>query len=119
MPVGSQATVKSLTSDDLRAIGCEIILSNAYHLYLRPGLDVMRAAGGAHRFMAWDRAFLTDSGCFQVGHSDRGTYSSDRILLENGLIVFGYYSNFHGCAVTETWRWDGHAFVKVGEALLK
>ena len=66
MPVGSQATVKSLTSDDLRAIGCEIILSNAYHLYLRPGVDVIREAGGVHSFMAWDRALLTDSGGFQV-----------------------------------------------------
>jgi queuine tRNA-ribosyltransferase len=66
MPVGSQATVKSLTSDDLRGIGCEIILSNAYHLYLRPGVDVIREAGGVHRFMSWDRALLTDSGGFQV-----------------------------------------------------
>lgn len=66
MPVGSQATVKALTSDDLRRIGCEIMLSNAYHLYLRPGVDVIREAGGVHRFMAWDRALLTDSGGFQV-----------------------------------------------------
>lgn len=66
MPVGSQATVKALTSDDLRGIGCEIMLSNAYHLYLRPGVDTVREAGGLHRFMSWDRAILTDSGGFQV-----------------------------------------------------
>ncbi len=66
MPVGSQATVKSLTADDVRQCGYEILLSNAYHLYLRPGVDVVRAAGGLHRFMAWDRAILTDSGGFQV-----------------------------------------------------
>lgn len=66
MPVGSQATVKALTSDDLRGIGCEIVLSNAYHLYLRPGTDVIREAGGVHRFMSWDRSLLTDSGGFQV-----------------------------------------------------
>ena len=66
MPVGSQATVKSLASDDLRDIGCEILLSNAYHLYLRPGVEVIREAGGLHRFMSWDRAILTDSGGFQV-----------------------------------------------------
>ncbi|MBN1153103.1 MAG: tRNA-guanine transglycosylase, partial [Dehalococcoidia bacterium] len=60
MPVGSQATVKALTSDDLRAIGCEIILSNAYHLYLRPGVDIIRQAGGVHGFMSWDRSLLTD-----------------------------------------------------------
>jgi len=66
MPVGSQATVKSLTADDLRGIGCEIMLSNAYHLYLRPGVDTVRDAGGLHRFMSWDRVILTDSGGFQV-----------------------------------------------------
>ncbi len=66
MPVGSQATVKSLTSDDLRGIGCEIILSNAYHLYLRPGTDLIREIGGVHHFMNWDRSLLTDSGGFQV-----------------------------------------------------
>ena len=66
MPVGSQATVKALTSDDLRGIGCEILLSNAYHLYLRPGVDTVREAGGLHRFMSWDRSILTDSGGFQV-----------------------------------------------------
>ncbi len=66
MPVGSQATVKTLTSDDLREIGCRILLSNAYHLYLRPGVDVVREAGGLHRFMSWDRSILTDSGGFQV-----------------------------------------------------
>jgi queuine tRNA-ribosyltransferase len=66
MPVGSQATVKALSSDDLREIGCEILLSNAYHLYLRPGVEVIREAGGLHGFMSWDRAILTDSGGFQV-----------------------------------------------------
>jgi len=66
MPVGSQATVKTLTPDELRHIGCEIVLANAYHLYLRPGVDVVRETGGVHRFMSWDRAVLTDSGGFQV-----------------------------------------------------
>ncbi len=66
MPVGSQATVKSLSPDDLREIGCDIILCNAYHLYLRPGVETVQRAGGLHRFMSWDRAILTDSGGFQV-----------------------------------------------------
>ncbi|MDR2519401.1 MAG: tRNA guanosine(34) transglycosylase Tgt [Spirochaetaceae bacterium] len=66
MPVGTNGTVKALTSDDLREIGFEIILSNTYHLYLRPGTDVAAAAGGLHRFMNWDRNILTDSGGFQV-----------------------------------------------------
>ncbi len=66
MPVGTQATVKTLAPSDLHAIGAEIILSNAYHLYLRPGAAVVRAVGGLHRFMGWDRAILTDSGGYQI-----------------------------------------------------
>jgi queuine tRNA-ribosyltransferase len=66
MPVGTRAAVKSLRSDDVRALGAQIILGNNYHLYLRPGTDTLRAMGGLHRFMAWDRPILTDSGGFQV-----------------------------------------------------
>jgi queuine tRNA-ribosyltransferase len=66
MPVGTNGTVKALSVEDLREIGFEIILSNTYHLYLRPGMEVMAAAGGLHRFMNWDRNILTDSGGFQV-----------------------------------------------------
>lgn len=66
MPVGTNATVKALDPDDLRAAGATIILSNTYHLYLRPGHRRIAALGGLHRFMAWDRPILTDSGGFQV-----------------------------------------------------
>ncbi len=66
MPVGTQATVKALAPSDLEEIGARIVLSNAYHLYLRPGAELIREAGGIHRFMGWDRAILTDSGGFQV-----------------------------------------------------
>jgi len=66
MPVGTQGTVKSLTPEDLVAVGARIVLANTYHLYLRPGVDVMRAVGGLHRFMHWDGPILTDSGGFQV-----------------------------------------------------
>ena len=66
MPVGTNGTVKALTADDLKEIGFNIILSNTYHLYLRPGEEVMEKAGGLHRFMNWDRNILTDSGGFQV-----------------------------------------------------
>jgi len=66
MPVGTQATVKTLTPADLREIGATIILGNSYHLYLRPGAERIAAAGGLHRFMAWDGPILTDSGGFQV-----------------------------------------------------
>lgn len=66
MPVGTQATVKSLTPDDLKDIESQIILSNTYHLYLRPGNELIKKAGGLHKFMNWDRPILTDSGGFQV-----------------------------------------------------
>ncbi|MDR1411628.1 MAG: tRNA guanosine(34) transglycosylase Tgt [Spirochaetaceae bacterium] len=66
MPVGTNATVKAQTVDDLERIGFRIILSNTYHLYLRPGTEVIGAAGGLHNFMRWDRNILTDSGGFQV-----------------------------------------------------
>jgi queuine tRNA-ribosyltransferase len=66
MPVGTQATVKTLSADDVAAAGGQIMLSNTYHLYLRPGHEVVRALGGLHRFMGWTRPTLTDSGGFQV-----------------------------------------------------
>lgn len=66
MPVGTQGSVKSLASEDLEAIGYEIILSNTYHLYLRPGGDVLGRFDGLHRFMGWQRPILTDSGGYQV-----------------------------------------------------
>lgn len=66
MPVGTQATVKTMTPDELKQIGANIILSNTYHLYLRPGHEIVREAGGLHNFMNWDRSVLTDSGGFQV-----------------------------------------------------
>jgi queuine tRNA-ribosyltransferase len=66
MPVGTQGAVKTLTPDDVSAAGANILLANTYHLYLRPGVDTVRRMGGLHRFMAWDRAILTDSGGFQV-----------------------------------------------------
>ena len=66
MPVGTNATVKALDPDDLRSTGATIILSNTYHLYLRPGHERIARLGGLHRFMDWDRPILTDSGGFQV-----------------------------------------------------
>ena len=66
MPVGTQATVKTMTPDELKDIGAQIILSNTYHLHLRPGEDLVARAGGLHGFMRWDRPILTDSGGFQV-----------------------------------------------------
>ena len=66
MPVGTRATVKGVTADQLRQIGAEVVLANAYHLFLRPGSGLIAEAGGLHRFMGWDRPILTDSGGFQV-----------------------------------------------------
>jgi len=66
MPVGTQATVKSLTPEDLSHLGVQIILANTYHLYLRPGHDVIASLGGLHRFMHWAGPILTDSGGYQV-----------------------------------------------------
>ena len=66
MPVGTNATVKALSPDDLRDAGASIILANTYHLYLRPGHERIARLGGLHRFMDWDRPILTDSGGFQV-----------------------------------------------------
>jgi queuine tRNA-ribosyltransferase len=66
MPVGTQATVKTIANADLEACGAEIILSNAYHLYLRPGSALVRDLGGLHAFMGWKRPILTDSGGYQI-----------------------------------------------------
>ena len=66
MPVGTQATVKGLTVENLKDLNAQIILSTTYHLYLRPGHEIIKKAGGLHKFMNWDRPILTDSGGFQV-----------------------------------------------------
>src|ERR1700734_1755347 len=66
MPVGTQASVKALDPRELNEMGTQIILGNTYHLNLRPGLDIIRAANGLHKFMNWDKPILTDSGGFQV-----------------------------------------------------
>ncbi|MFC1870207.1 tRNA guanosine(34) transglycosylase Tgt [Chloroflexota bacterium] len=66
LPVGSQGTVKTLTPEELKDIGVSMVLANTYHLYLRPGMEVMKKMGGLHRFMAWDGAILTDSGGYQI-----------------------------------------------------
>ncbi|MBX7207770.1 MAG: tRNA guanosine(34) transglycosylase Tgt [Verrucomicrobiaceae bacterium] len=66
MPVGTQGTVKGVSPDELRALNAQIILGNTYHLFVRPGMDIMKEAGGLHRFMNWSGPILTDSGGFQV-----------------------------------------------------
>ena len=80
MPVGTNATVKAVTKDSLEEIGFEIILANTYHLYLRPGSDLLEQAGGLHGFTGWNKNFLTDSGGFQVF-----SLSSFRKIKEDGV----------------------------------
>jgi queuine tRNA-ribosyltransferase len=81
MPVGTQATVKTVSHGELRDMGARIMLSNTYHLYLRPGHEVVQAMGGLHRFMNWDRPVLTDSGGFQVF-----SLSSTNRIREDGVL---------------------------------
>src|SRR6266404_3605491 len=66
MPVGTQGSVKAVSSRELRELDAQIILGNTYHLFVRPGLDVIRKFGGLHRFMNWDGPILTDSGGYQI-----------------------------------------------------
>ncbi|HMO21472.1 MAG TPA: tRNA guanosine(34) transglycosylase Tgt, partial [Candidatus Melainabacteria bacterium] len=66
MPVGTNAAMRAMTFDDVERCGAEIVLSNAYHLYLRPGHELVKKAGGLHGFMKWQKPILTDSGGFQV-----------------------------------------------------
>ena len=66
MPVGTRASVRTMTPEELVDLGAQIILANAYHLYLRPGHDLIEEAGGLHKFMHWDGPILTDSGGFQI-----------------------------------------------------
>ncbi len=86
MPVGTQATVKAMAPNELVDLGAEIILGNTYHLNLRPGMDIITAAGGLHRFMGWNRAILTDSGGFQVFSLSRlGKKTPDGVFFQSHL----------------------------------
>lgn len=80
MPVGTKATVKTMTPEELRAIDAQIILGNTYHLYLKPGQEIIREAGGLHKFMNWNGPILTDSGGFQVF-----SLSDARKITEDGV----------------------------------
>lgn len=81
MPVGTQATVKAITQEDLAAIGYQLILGNTYHLYLRPGSDLIHGFGGLHSFMAWPHALLTDSGGYQAFSLSQNVKLTDEGVL--------------------------------------
>ena len=86
MPVGTLGTVKTMTVDDLKEMDAKIILGNTYHLYLKPGMDIMRKAGGLHQFMNWDRTILTDSGGFQVfSLADNRKISEEGVLFRSHI----------------------------------
>ena len=86
MPVGTQGAVKGLTHRDLESVGAQILLSNTYHLYLRPGDDLIARRGGLHRFISWTKPILTDSGGFQVfSLADRRTISEDGARFRSHL----------------------------------
>ncbi len=86
MPVGTQATVKSLSSGDLEALDARIVLGNTYHLAMRPGHETVRDLGGLHAFMSWSRALLTDSGGFQVfSHTGRRSIDEDGVTFRSHI----------------------------------
>lgn len=86
MPVGTQATVKAMTPEEVEKTGAEILLCNTYHLYLRPGHELIKEAGGLHRFMNWDKPILTDSGGFQVfSLSSLRTMQDDGVLFQSHI----------------------------------
>ncbi len=86
MPVGTQAAVRALTPKDLKEAGSTIILSNTYHLFIRPGMELMRQFGGLHKFMGWDGPILTDSGGYQVF-----SLSRRRKIEEDGVTFFSHF----------------------------
>lgn len=82
MPVGTQGTVKTQSAENLLQSGVDIIVSNTYHLFLRPGMDIISNAGGLHKFMNWNKLILTDSGGFQVF-----SFPISGILMRKGLFL--------------------------------
>jgi queuine tRNA-ribosyltransferase len=111
MPVGTYGTVKAMTPEMLREIGAEIILGNTFHLMLRPGMDVVRAHGGLHRFMNWSGPILTDSGGFQVW-----SLGKMRKLTEKGVLFQSPVSaatTRSSVAATTTACWAGQAPIRI------
>jgi queuine tRNA-ribosyltransferase len=86
MPVGTQGTVKAVTMSEVRSTGAQVILGNTYHLFLRPGLEVIERFGGLHRFVGWDGPILTDSGGFQIfSHRERVKITDDAVTFQSHI----------------------------------
>lgn len=90
MPVGTKATVKTMTPEELEDLGAQIILSNTYHLHLRPGSELIKKAGGLHKFMNWNHPILTDSGGFQVF-----SLRDNRKITEEGVAFQSHIDGQH------------------------
>ena len=90
VPVGTKASVKALTPEQVRDLGAEVILANTYHLYLRPGLKIIKKSGGLHRFMDWHGPILTDSGGFQVFSLDNKKSKKHRPKADQPLKPWAY-----------------------------
>ena len=103
-PVGTQGSVKSLLSQDLEKLQIQLILANTYHLYLRPGIDVIARAGGLHQFMSWNGAILTDSGGYQVfSHRGRAKITEDGVEFQSHVD-----GARHACCEEREIRGDHH-----------
>ena len=92
MPVGTAGTVKAVDPDELKTIGAEIILGNTYHLFLRPGVEILERFGGLHKFMSWERPILTDSGGYQVFSLSQASNNGDSLVkvMDNGVEFRSY-----------------------------
>ena len=99
MPVGTKATVKALSPEEVAEAGSQIILSNTYHLYLRPGHKTVERAGGLHKFMNWSRPILTDSGGFQVF-----SLSATRKVTDDGVEFSSFIDGSRHFMTPEKWR---------------
>lgn len=116
VPVGTQATVKSMTPEDLKDVGTQLYFVNTYHMYLRPGIDIIRQFGGLHGFMHWDRPLITDSGGFQVFSLARGRRSKGDSAEEKGDTGLVRISED---GVTFQSHWDGSAHVFTPESSME
>ena len=109
LPVATQASVKSLSSHEIVQLGAEMLLSNAYHLYLRPGLEIIQHAGGLHEFMSWNAPILTDSGGFQI-------YSLGKLMRvsENGVQFKSHIDgSFHFLWVDDASNSEDHGILRI------
>jgi queuine tRNA-ribosyltransferase len=93
MPVGTAGTVKGVSNDELKSINSQIILGNTYHLYLRPGTDILAAAGGLHNFMNWEKPILTDSGGYQVFSLSQGREGKSLVKITDEGALFNSYKD--------------------------